>query len=127
MSAKTPTAWKSSWPSSVRDAVIDGARYYYQQMSDPYPVSDVAMDRAVEWANREIDARQREIYEEATPRWIKRWESGQFEIDMRKAIEETYRRLRRAERGSSPRAGAAKKRPAQLDAEIAQAIGARRR
>jgi hypothetical protein len=116
-----------SWPATAQHVVLDAARYYYQQMNEPFPVPDVAMDNAIEWANRELDTRQREIREEATDRWIDRWESGKFDDDMEKAIEETYGKLRRAERGLRPRAGARKKRSAQLDAEIASALSGRRR
>jgi len=123
MSAKLP----KSWPSTVQKIVLDSARYYYQQMNEPFPVPDVAMDNAVEWANREIEGQRRYIYEEASPRWINRWESGEFDGDMKKVIDETYGRLRRAERGVRSRSGAAKKLASQLDAEIAQALGSRRR
>jgi len=123
MSAKLP----KSWPPAVQRIVLDGARWYYQQMNEPFPVPDVLMEQAIEHAGREIEAQQRYIYEEASPRWIDRWESGQFDADMKKAIDETYRRLSRAERGMRSRAGATKKRASQLDAEIAQALGSRRR
>ena len=122
-SAKLP----KSWPEAVQRIVLDGARWYYQQMNEPWPVPDVIMDQAIEHAVREIETQQRYIYEEASSQWIKRWESGQFEADMKKAIEEIYGRLSRAERGIKSRAGATKKRASQLDAEIAQAIGSRRR
>jgi hypothetical protein len=68
-----------------------------------------------------------EVYEEASSRWINRWESGQFDDDMKKAIEDTYGQLRRVERVLRPRAGAVKKRGSQLDAEIAQALAGRQR
>ena len=116
-----------SWPPTVQRIVLDAARYYYQQMSEPWPVPDVIMEQAIEHAGREIESQQRYIYEEASPRWIDRWESGQFDADMKKVIDETYGRLRRAERGLRPRAGALKKRASQLDAEIVQALGSRRR
>lgn len=120
-------ALPKSWPPTVQRIVLDAARYYYQQMSEPFPDPEVLMERAIEYAAREIEAQQRYIYEEASSRWIKRWEDGQFDADMKKAIEGTYGRLRRAERGLRPRAGAQKKRASQLDAEIAQAIAHRRR
>jgi hypothetical protein len=113
----------SSWPPIARDIVLDAARYYYQQLTEPFPVPDVAMDHAVAWANSEIEDRQDLIYEEASPRWIDRWGRGQLDAVMRAAIAETYAQLRRAER-SRPRT---KKSSAVLDAEIAQAIAARRR
>jgi len=96
-------------------------------MNEPFSVSDVAMDQAIEYAVREIEAQQSYIYEEASDRWIDRWESGQFDADMRKVIDDMHGKLRRAERGLRPRAGARKKPASQLDAEIAQAIGSRRR
>ena len=117
-----------SWPPVVRRIVLDAARYYYQQMSEQFPVPDVAMDKAVDWVNRELDARQSEVREEASSRWINRWESGQFDEDMRRAIEATYDQLRRAERVlRGGRGGARKKRSAVLDADIAAALAGRRR
>jgi hypothetical protein len=121
------SAMPKSWPPSVQRFVRDAARYYYQQMNEPFPVPDVAMERSIDWVNREITAQQQYIYEEASPRWINRWERGQFDADVKKVIDETYGRLRRAERGSRPRAGATKKRAARLDAEIAAALGSRQR
>ena len=117
-SAKLP----KSWPPVARDILLDAARLYYREMKEPWPVPDVIMNRAVDWANEELDARQEEIYEDASSGWIDRWESGKLDAEMRRAIEETYRRLSRAESGIRPRAGARKKSPRQLDAEIAQAI-----
>lgn len=111
-----------SWPSTVRHVVLDAARFFYREMNEPFPVYDVNMERAIEYANRELERRHREIREEASSRWIDRWESGQFDADMTKAIEETYGRLRCAERGIRPRAGARKKSRRQLDAEIAHAL-----
>lgn len=121
------TTLPKSWPSTAQRIVLDAARYYYQQMNEPFPVPDAAMDKAIEWANRELDRQDREVREEASDRWIRRWESGQFDVDMKKAIEDAYGKLRRAERGLRSRAGARKKRPAQLDAEIASALAAKRR
>jgi len=119
----TSSQLPKSWPPRVRDAVLDAARYYYQQMNEPFPVPDVAMERAVEWASREIDARQNEIYEDASDRWIHRWESGAFEADMKKAIEQIYGRLRRAERPLRRHAVASRKKTGrQLDVEIAHAL-----
>lgn len=122
IAAKLP----KSWPPIARDILLDTARYYYREMKEPWPVPDVIMERAVEWANKEIDSRQREIYEDASSRWINRWESGKLDAEMRRAIEETYRRLSRAEGAIRPRAGARKKSPRQLDSEIAQALSGRR-
>jgi hypothetical protein len=116
-----------SWPPIVRDIVLDAARYYYQQMNEPFPVPDVLMERAVEEVNSAIDKRQREIYEEASDRWVTRWEDGKLDPEIKKVIEATYSKLRRAERGIRSRAGARKKPASQLDAEIAQALGSRRR
>lgn len=117
------TKLPKSWPPQVRDAVLDAARYYYQQMNEPFAVPDVEMEKAVEWASREIDGRQREIYEEASGRWIDRWESGEFEGDMKKAVEQIYSRLRRAERPFRGHATSQKKKTGrQLDTEIAHAL-----
>ena len=112
-----------SWPPIARDILVDAARYYYRQMKEPWPVPDVAMDNAIEWANQELEARQKEIYEDASSRWINRWESGKLDAEMRRAIEETHRRLSRAEGAIRPRAR--KKSPWQLDTEIAQALSTR--
>lgn len=116
-----------SWPPIARDVVLDAARDYYRQMSEPFPVPDVIMDSVVASAGEELDRRRDEIYEQATDRWIDRYESGEFDADMKKAIEETYGRLRRAERGLRSRAGARKKSGRQLDIEIAHAIGRKRK
>jgi hypothetical protein len=116
----------TSWPDVARDVLIEAARYYYQQMREPFPVPDVAMTRAIEWANDELARRDRDIREEASRRWIDRWERGALDAEMRRAIEDTYRRLSRAERGISPRS-AAKKGTRQLDVEIAQALAERRK
>ena len=116
-------ALPKSWPPSARDVVLDAARYYYRQMKEPWAVADVEMDSAIEWANQEIVRREREIYEEASPRWINRWEKGALDPEMKRAIEETYRRLSAAERAIRPRRGSATmKSPRQLDAEIAEAL-----
>ena len=129
----TSTKLPKSWPPVARDILLDAARYYYRQMKEPWPVSDVAMNNAIEWANNEIATRQGEIYEGASSRWINRWESGKLNAEMRRAIEETYRRLSRAEGAirpragarKTPRAGARKKTPRQLEAEIHQALSSR--
>ncbi len=122
MSDKLP----KSWPSTARHILLDAARYFYREMNEPFPVYDVNMERAVEYANRELERRQREIYEEASPRWIDRWESGQLDAEMKKAIDATYGSLRRAERGIRSHAVVKKKSSAQLDAEIAQVLSERR-
>jgi hypothetical protein len=116
------TTLPKSWPSTARGILLDAARYYYREMKEPFPVSDVLMERAIEWANKELDSRRREIEEEATTRWINRWESGALDAEMKKAIEATYQKLSRAERGIRSHA-VAKKKPSQLDAEIAQVLG----
>jgi hypothetical protein len=140
MSAKLP----KSWPPIARDVLLDAAQFFYREMNAPFPVYDVNMDRAIEYANRELEGRQREIREEASSRWIHRWESGQLDAEMKKAIDATYGRLRRAERGlrSHARVSATstrlvrkqlgrvtvrKKSPRQLDAEIAQTLSGRSR
>lgn len=113
-----------SWPSTARDILLDA----YREMKEPWPVPDVIMERAIAWANEELATRQSAIYEEASSTWIDRWESGALDAEMKRAIEETYRQLNRAEgliRG--PRANARKKTSRQLDAEISQALGVRRR
>jgi len=120
MSAKLP----KSWPPTARRILLDAAQFFYRQMNEPFAVYDVHMDEAVEWANKELEVRQREIYEEASPRWIDKWESGKLDAEMKKAIDETYGRLRRAERAIRSHS-TAKKRPRQLDAEIAQALSKR--
>jgi len=123
VSSKLP----KSWPPIARDILVDAARYYYREMKEPWPVPDVIMERVIEWANKELDARRREVVEEATSRWIDRWDHGLLDAEMKRAIEETYRRLSRAEGAIRPRAGARKKSPRQLDSEIAQAISEKRR
>ena len=115
-------ALPKSWPPIARRVLLDAARYYYRQMSEPFPVPDVAMERAIEWANRELDARDREVREEASGRWIDRWESGQLDTEMKRAIEATYDQLRRAERGIRSRTGTRKRSTRQLDAEIAETL-----
>jgi hypothetical protein len=122
-SAKLP----KSWPSIARDIVLDAARNYYREMKEPWPVPDVIMERVIGEANEEIVRRQDEIYEDASSGWIDRWEGGKLDVEMKRAIEETYQRLTRAERAIRPRAGARKKSARQLDAEIAQAISEKRR
>ncbi len=116
-----------SWPPIARDIVLDAARYYYRQMKEPFPVPDVIMEEVIEWAGKEIASRERDIYEQASDRWINRWESGKLDAEMKSAIEETYRRLSRAEGAIRPRAGATKKSPKQLDAEITNALAGKRR
>lgn len=119
MSYKLP----KSWPPTARRIVLDAARYYYREMSEPFPVPDVIMEQAIEWANKEMEVRRREIYEEASDRWIDRWESAKTDEEMKKAIDSTYDSLRRAERGLRSRSHASvRKSPRQLDAEIAQSL-----
>jgi len=115
-----------SWPPTARRILLDTARYYYREMNEPFPVPDVIMEQAIEWANKELDARRREIVEEATSRWVDRWDHGLLDAEMKKAIDATYGSLRRAERGIRSHA-TAKKRTRQLDAEIAQALSGRPR
>jgi hypothetical protein len=122
MSAKLSKAW----PAVARSIVLDAARNYYQEMNDQFPVPDVAMEHAIAYANRELERRQGEIYEEAPSGWIKRWESGKLDAEMKKAIDAAYGSLRRAERGLRSHAIVKKKSPAQLDVEITQALSARR-
>ncbi len=122
MSAKLP----KSWPETARHILLDAARFFYRQMNQEFAVFDVHMDEAVEWANKEMERRQREIYEEASPRWIDKWESGKLDPEMKKVIEETYGKLRRAERGIRLHS-TVKSRTRQLDVEIAQALSQRRR
>lgn len=117
MSAKLP----KSWPPSVQRIVLDGARYYYQQMNEPFAVPDALMEQVIEHANREIQSQQRYIYEEASPRWINRWERGQFDADMKKAIEEIHGRLSRAERGR--RSHARVKRAAEVTCRRCKGVG----
>lgn len=121
MSAKL----SKSWPPIARDILLDAARFFYREMSEPFPVYDVNMERAIEYANRELARRQREIYDEASSKWINRWESGRLDAEMKRAIDETYGRLRRGERAIRPRRAAAKKKSAQLDRDIAQSIAER--
>ena len=116
----------TSWPDIARGILIEAARYYYQQMREPFPVPDVAMTRSIEWASDELARRDREIREEASQRWIDRWESGALDAEMQRAIEDTYQRLSRAERGILPRS-TAKKGARQLDVEIAQALSERQK
>jgi len=120
MSTKLP----KSWPKAARRILLDAARFFYRDMNEPFAVYDVHMDEAIEWANKELDARRREIVEEATSRWVDRWDHGLLDAEMKKAIDATYERLRRAERGIRAHE-TAKKRPRQLDAEIAQTLSAR--
>lgn len=121
-SAKLP----KSWPPTARHILLKATQFFYRQMNEPFAVYDVHMDEAIEYANRELEAQQNYIYEEASPRWIDKWESGKLDAEMKKAVDETYGRLRRAERGIRSHS-TAKKRPRQLDAEIAQALSKNRR
>lgn len=121
----TTASLPKSWPATARDIVLDAARFFYRQMNEPFAVYDVHMDEALEYVNREIDKQRRYIYEEASDRWINRWESGQTDAEVKKAIDATYGKLRRAERGIRPRSvssGARKKSGRQLDVEIAHAL-----
>ena len=77
----------TSWPDIARDVLIEAARYYYQQMREPFPVPDVAMASSIAWASDELARRDREIREEASERWIDRWESGALDAEMQRAIE----------------------------------------
>jgi hypothetical protein len=114
-----------SWPPIARDILLDAARYYYQQMHEPWPVPDVLMEQAIEWVNKQLEERQPEIYEEASARWIDRWERGQLDAEMPSLIQDTYQRMRRAERTGIP--SAKKKSTAQLDAEISQILAGDRK
>jgi hypothetical protein len=116
-----------SWPPIACDILVDAARYYYSEMKEPWPVPAAIMERSIELANKEIAAKQSEIYEDASSRWINRWESGKLDAEMRRMIEETYRRLSRAEGMIRPRASARKKSPRQLDTEIAATLSEKRR
>ncbi len=115
------TALRKDWPPTAKRIVLDAAQFFYREMNEPFPVFDVDMDRAIEWANSELERRQAEIYEEAGDAWINRWESGKLDEEMKKAIDATYGKLRRAERGLRSHA-TFKKSARQLDAEISQAL-----
>jgi hypothetical protein len=120
------TKLPKSWPPTARHILLDAARYYYRKMNEPFPVPDVIMEQAIDWASKELDSRRRELEEEATSRWIDRWDRGLLDVEMKKEIEAIYRRLSRAERGIRAHAVVKKKSPAQLDSEIAQVLSARR-
>lgn len=116
------TKLPKSWPPTAREVLLEAARYYYREMKNPWPVPDVIMDRAIVLANRLLEERDREIREEAGPRWIDRWEAGRLDDEMRRAIQETYRRMSRGERAIRPRARAKK-----LEADIAESLARRQR
>lgn len=107
-----------SWPPIARDILVDAARHYYRDMKEPFAVPDVVMEQAIERANREFERRERELREEASDRWIDRWESGKLDAEMAHAIRETYDRMGRAERAIAPK----KKSRRQLEAEIAKSL-----
>jgi hypothetical protein len=119
-------ASSKSWPPVARTILLDAAREYYRQMKDAWPVPDVIMEHVIDYANRELDRRRTEIEEEASARWIDRWEKGQLDAELKSAIEATYQRLSRAERGIR-KAAPTKKSGKQLDAEIEQALGGGKR
>jgi hypothetical protein len=121
MPSRGKTTQLASWPDVARAIVLDAARYY-RSMKDPFPVHDVIMERALEWANKEIASREREIYDGASVRWIHRWESGKLDDELKRAIEATYQQLSRAEKILRPRRSGPKKSPRQLDAEVAHAL-----
>lgn len=114
---------RKDWPPTARDVLLEAARFYYNEMTGSFPVGDVAMDRAIEWANAELVAGQQEIEDEASDAWINRWDKGPLDEEMRKAITTTFRKLRSAE--GPLRAHATKKNARQLDAEISEALGRR--
>jgi hypothetical protein len=118
------TTLRKDWPSTARRVVLDAAQFFYREMNEPFPVFDVNMDRAIEWANSELDRRRAEIYEEAGDAWIDRWESGKLDDEMKKAIDVTYGRLRRAQRGLRSHAviKVIKRTPAELDRDIAEVL-----
>ena len=113
---------RRDWPATAKRILLEASQFFYREMNEPFPVFDVNMDRAVEWANSELERRQKEIYEEAGDAWIDRWESGKLDDEMRKAIDATYGKLRRAERGIRGHAAVKTKSARQLDAEIARAL-----
>lgn len=121
----TSRKFLTSWPPTARHIVLEASQFFYRQMNEPFAVYDVHMDEAVDFVNREIDKQQQYIYEEAPTRWINRWERGQTDAEIKKAIDATYGKLRRAERGLRSHA-VVKKSKDQLDAEIAEALAARR-
>lgn len=115
------TGLRKDWPPTARRIVLDAAQLFYRDMNEPFPVFDVNMELALERANSEISRRQAEIYEEAGVPWINRWESGKLDAEMRKAIDSTYGRLRRAERGLRSYA-TIRKTSAEMDRDIAEAL-----
>jgi hypothetical protein len=121
----TPAKLPKSWPPIARDILVGAARRYNHAINEPWAVPDVELRQVIDEAKEEFGRRQDEIYEEASTRWINRWEHDQLDEEMERAIRETSRRMSRAERVIRPRAGARKKSPRQLDAEIAQAISGR--
>jgi hypothetical protein len=117
------TKLPKTWPPIARDVLLDAAQFFYREMNEPFPVYDVNMDRAIEYANRELEGRQREIREEASSRWIHRWESGQLDAEMKKAIDATYGRLRRAERGLRSHAQVIRKSAAEVPCTRCKGVG----
>lgn len=117
---------RKDWPSTAKHVVLDAAQFFYREMNEPYAVFDVNMDRAIEWANSELERRQTEIYEEAGNAWINRWERGKLDEEMKRAIGDTYGKLRRAERGLRSHAAIKRKSPRQLEREITEALTTRK-
>jgi len=91
------------WPPTARDILVDAARFYHREMTDQWPVPEVAMERAIEYAERELYSHSNILYAEAGSRWINRWESGQLEAEMKRAIGKMYQRMRLAEKVIAPK------------------------
>jgi hypothetical protein len=86
------------WPEFARYAIKEAARYYYNAMNEPHAVPEAAIAKALDWADYLIEqGMDRE--DAAAEEWYDQYGHGRFDQEIRNAIVDTYKRLRKAEAG----------------------------
>jgi hypothetical protein len=95
------TLLPADWPDVGRRIVLDAARWYYQQVNEPFAVPDVLVDQAVEEVLKDLEREDRAGGErarqinDARSSWVSRYESGELDAEIKDAIQAWSRSVRR--------------------------------
>jgi hypothetical protein len=74
------------WPADARSCVADAARWYSNEIRQPYAVPDVLLGQAVSDALTELERLDRYGELNQTSKWYDRYETGQVDDEIRRAI-----------------------------------------
>lgn len=78
---------RADWPEVARRHVLESARWYHHESHEPWAVSDVLLDQAIEYTREALEREDRAgQLEDAKPSWYRRYESSEFDAEIRKAI-----------------------------------------